>query len=498
MSQSLLGLDIGTLGVKGIVVTTGGQVLARARCDHDVSHPRPGWTEQDAERQWWGDGRRVIHELLGAPGVDAAQIAAVGVSGLTPCLCLLDASGRPLRPAILYSDNRALAQLAEVNRALGTLLTAQAVTPKLRWLAETEPETVARAAVMLSSHNYAVFRLTGRPSMDFDTASIMGGIFDANRLAWDGQACAASDVGAGLLPPLYPVTGVVGGVTPEAAAATGLVAGTPVIAGTGDTFPTMVGCGAIDPGDAMISFGTTGLLTLTRRPLVSAAAGPHFDDASRGGAVTWVANVLTCGAMLAWYRDELARRPGNSPHRRRLDFASFDALAARVPAGAQGLIALPHWSGRRTPTPDPDARGVLFGLTPAHTSAHIYRALLESFGYALHGGFTGERAATTRVICTAGGAASSLWRQIVAAILDTPVEYHPAASGALGIAFLAGYATGHIADFAAIRSAWLAHPEITQPDPAAVAVYRRLQTVYDCLDGMLGPAYQALGAAVNG
>jgi xylulokinase len=498
MAGSLLGLDIGTLGVKGVVVTIGGRVLARARRDHDANHPRPGWTEHDAERQWWGDTLRVIHELLAAPGVDAAGIVAVGISGLTPCLCLLDNSGRPLRPAILYSDNRALAQLAEVNRCLGASLTAQAVTPKLRWLAENEPEVVARAAVMLSSHNYAVLRLTGRPSMDYDTASIMGGIFDVSRLAWDEQACAAAGLDARLLPPLHPVTGVVGGVTSAAAAATGLVAGTPVIAGTGDTFPTMVGCGAIEPGDAMISFGTTGLLTLTRRPLASAAAGPHFDDASRSGAVTWVANVLTCGAMLAWYRDELACRPGSRSADRRIDFAGLDALASRVSPGAEGLIALPHWSGRRTPTPDPDARGVLFGLTPAHTPAHIYRALLESFGYALHPGFAAMRDATTRVVCTAGGAASPLWRQIVADILATPVEYHPAGSGALGIAFLAGYATGRMVDFGAIKSAWLAHPESTQPDPEAVAVYGRLQAVYNCLEGMLGPAYQALSAAVNG
>ena len=150
---------------------------------------------------------------------------------------------------------------------------------------------LARAAHICSSHHYVVSRLTGRLAVDYDTASIFGGIFDTPRKAWDTDACARLGLDAGLLPPLRAVTDVAGKITDDAARLTGLRAGTPVITGTGDTFPTIVGCGAVGPGDAMISFGTTGLLTLTTRPLVDAAAGPHFQDASAGGAVEWAANV---------------------------------------------------------------------------------------------------------------------------------------------------------------------------------------------------------------
>ena len=159
-TRTFLGLDIGTLGVKGVIVTADGQVIARARLDHGVSHPQPGWAEQDAEARWWGDGVSIIRELLATPGVDADRIAAIGVCGLTPCLCLVDAEGRPLRPAILYSDNRALTQLAHAQAVLGLPLTAQAITPKWAWLAEHEPEVVRQARWVLSSHNYR------RPSAD--------------------------------------------------------------------------------------------------------------------------------------------------------------------------------------------------------------------------------------------------------------------------------------------------------------------------------------------
>ena len=396
--DTFLGLDIGTLGVKGVIVTVDGQVSARARLDHGVSHPQPGWAEQDAEAQWWGDGVSVIRELLAVPGVDPARIAAIGVCGLTPCLCLIDADGRPLRPAILYSDNRALPQLARVRPpSVCHSLLRRSPRNGPGWPSMSRTWCVMRGAYSPVTTTLST-SLPACASMDYDTASIVGGVFDARRKAWDVSACAALGLDAGLLPPLRAATDVVGGVTPAAAQATGLRPGTPVIAGTGDTFPTIVGCGAVTPGDAMISFGTTGLLTLTTRPLETAAAGPHFEAEAEGGAVAWAANVLACGRLLAWYREAFGIAvvgAGLAPASGTPDFVLLDRCAAAIPAGCDGLVALPHLMGRRTPTPDPHARGVLFGLTPAHTAAHVYRALLESFGYAVRQGFDPIRPRTS-------------------------------------------------------------------------------------------------------
>jgi xylulokinase len=519
--DTFLGLDIGTLGVKGVVATADGEVLARVRRDHGASQPRPGWVEQDAAAQWWGDGAAVVRDLLATPGVDPDRLAGVGVCGLTPCLCLVDDEGRPLRPAILYSDHRALEQLARA-RAAGLALTAQAISPKWAWLAEHEPETLRAARRLFSSHNYVVHRLTGVASMDYDTASIVGGVFDVRAKRWDAAACAALGLDVRLLPPPRAATDVVGGVTADAARATGLPQGAPVIVGTGDTFPTIVGCGAVAPGDAMISFGATGLLTLTMQPLETAAAGPHFAGGDGAGAVAWAANVLTCGRLLAWYRDafgasvvgaglvpalEPALEAGHMPALEAgpvpaptypPDFALLDRCAAAVPAGSDGLIALPHLLGRRTPAADPQARGVLFGLNPAHTAAHGYRALLESFGYAVRRGFEPIRPQVRRVIATAGGAASPLWRQIVADILNAPLQFHPRGSGALGIAFLAAYALGCLRSFDIVRDAWLANPEHVLPDPAVRGCYDDLYGLYCHLDDGLAAAYARLSAARTG
>jgi xylulokinase len=494
----LLGLDVGTQGVKGVVVTTDGQLLAQARCEHGTSQPRPGWSEQDPETAWWGDGKVIIRQLLSQTGVEAARIAAVGVTGLTPCLALLDESGCAPRPAILYNDNRALDQLTRVNRECGLSLTAQAILPKWLWLAENEPDVLAHAHAIVSSYNYVVHRLTGAVSMDYDTASIVGGVFDAATRQWDLRPCARLGLDARLLPPPCPATSIAGGITEAAARATGLVAGTPVMVGTGDTFASLLGCGAVDAGDAAIILGTTGLLTLTLHPLERVAAGPHFEGSAPDGGVAWVANLLASGQVQTWFRAQLAPalktvRPSGLPGESAGDFyARLDQEAGQVPAGSQHLIALPHWLGRRTPTPDPNARGVLFGLTTAHTAAHIYRALLESVGYAFRQGFDVVRPRIKRVVVTAGAAASALLRQILADVLETGLEYHPLSGGAVGIAFMAGYAAGVIPDFRAIKTAWLVDPLVVRPQPSAVETYRRLYPVYCFLDQALEPAFAML------
>jgi xylulokinase len=229
----------------------------------------------------------------------------------------------------------------------------------------------------------------------------------------------------------------------------------------------------------MLSFGTTGLLTVTRRPLVESVTGPHFESEEGDAAVTWGANVLSAGRLVRWYAEHFAAaemavagRTGGSV------YDLLEAEAREVPPGAEGLIALPHLLGRRTPTPDPTIRGALLGLTPSHGPAHVYRALLESFAYNIRQGFEPLRPRIDRLVATAGGARSRLWRQIVADVLEAPLEYSPGASGALGIAFIAGYAVGLIEEFTEIKETWLQGQELTTPDPTASALYRRLFPLY--------------------
>ncbi|MGQ9665981.1 MAG: FGGY-family carbohydrate kinase [Anaerolineae bacterium] len=485
----LMGVDIGTQGVKGVLVDAQGTVRASAGIARGPGHPRPGWAEMDAERDWWIPAAEIMRRLAAQAKEEIRSLAAVGVCGLVPCLCPLDAEGRPIRPAILYSDNRALEELAWANARAGLSLTAEAVVPKLLWLQRHEPDIFARTATVLSAHNYVVLRLTGRHSMDYDTASIMGGIFDPREKRWDAQVCRQLGIPMEIWPPLYPAIGVVGEVSPDAAWQTNLPAGVPVIAGTGDTFPTIVGCGAVEPGDAMLSFGTTGLLTITRRPLVESVEGPHFSSADGTAAVDWGANILSAGRLVEWFLREfgeperiVAERTGQSP------FYLLEEAASRVPPGAEGLIALPHWLGRRTPTPNATLRGAILGLSPSHSAAHIYRALMESFAFNVRQSLPAHRSSITRLVATAGGARSRLWRQICSDVLDMPMEYYPPASGALGTAFLAGWAVGQVADFSAIRTQWLKELEMVWPDAGARAIYDRLFPIYEEFDAAVaGP-----------
>ncbi|NPV55301.1 MAG: hypothetical protein HPY76_01310 [Anaerolineae bacterium] len=489
--QLILGLDIGTQAVKGVLVTLDGKVAARAGLERPPMLPRPGWVEMDPERDWWGSGLQVVRQLLAQVGAGDSVIAA-GVSALVPCLALLDAQMQPVRPAILYSDNRAIEELDWVNRTGGLNLTAEAVVPKLVWIQRREPGNFARGRVLLSAHNYIVQRLTGASAMDYDTAGIMGGIFDPKSKQWRTDLVERLGLDPALLPPLSPATGVVGRVTEEAARATGLPAGIPVIAGSGDTFPTLVGCGAVDVGDAMISFGTTGLLTVTLRPLVESAAGPHFGASEADAAVLWGANVLSVGRLIRWYLDQF---PPAVPSGGNL-YELMEQAAAAIPPGADGTLVLPHWLGRRTPLPDHNLRGSILGVLPSTTPGHVYRALMEAFAYNIRQGFDPVRERVRRVVLTAGGARSGLWRQIMADVLDHPVEYNPGGSGALGIAFLAAYALGHVTAFSDIRQRWLAGMERIDPRAEAVAVYQRLYPVYCQFDDVVAAPYASLAAAL--
>lgn len=489
-SYSYLGLDLGTQSVKGVLADAQGIVHARAQVNRPPRFPQDGWVEMDAELDWWAPAAEVIRTLLADQAERARGVLAVGVCGMVPCLCPLDGAGQPLRPAILYSDNRALEDLARIPLRLN--LTAEALTPKLLWLKRREPQVYAAARRVLSAHNFVVYRLTGRMCVDYDTASVFGGIFDPQTKTWDRAVLAELGLPVDLWPDLLPATAAAGEVSVAAARLTGLLAGTPVLAGTGDTFASIVGCGAVEPGDAMISAGTSGLLTLKQRPLLDSVMGPHFAAGSGSAAVSWAANVLSAGQLVSWYANQLNLPGTNCAVEDEELLRLLEEGARQIPPAAEGLLALPHWQGRRTPQPDARVRGGLIGLTPRHSGAHIYRALLESFGYNLRQGLDPIRAEVKRVVITGGGAKSALWREILAGILEVELEFSPRTSTALGMAFLAAWGVGGVHDFDTVKTQWLGQMERVQPDPAAQAAYRAAYAAYQIFDRALGEGYARL------
>ncbi|WP_040701408.1 FGGY-family carbohydrate kinase [Nocardia vinacea] len=474
MTSAFLGVDIGTSSSKGVLVRPDGTVIARAERTHGVSTPRPGWVEHDAERIWWAEFQAIIRELLGAS--DGATLDALAVSGIGPCLLPADAVGRPLRPAILYGvDTRATAEIAELNQVFGAAavlerggspLTSQAVGPKLRWLARHEPQVAAGTEMLLMASSFLVHRLTGRYVLDHQSASQCVPMYDLGRRNWAHDWAAA--VAPGLkLPELAWPTEVVGKVSAAAASATGLPAGLPVTTGTIDAWAEAASVGVRAPGDAMIMYGTTMFLVQ-----VLTDPRPHpglwLTCGTWPGTYTSAAGMATSGAVTDWLRKLVSG-----------DFADLVAEATDVPAGSRGLLALPYFAGERTPLFDPDARGIIAGLTLGHGRAELYRAVLEGIAYGVRHNLEAMAGGQApRLVAVGGGTKGGLWTQIVSDVTGLPQQLPADTVGAcLGDALLAAEAVG------VDTAGWNPVIGVVEPDADRGAIYasyyRRYRELYE-------------------
>jgi xylulokinase len=495
----LLGLDIGTQGAKGVLVDHEGNVHAQAQVEHDCVYPQPGWVEHDFGVNWWGHPAAILHQLLEQPGIHPARVAAVNVSGLYPAMGPTDTEGRPLAGAILYSDNRAMAELDEVNAALGLKLTSEEVTPKLIWFLRHRPELAQRMRMFFDAAHYAIYQLTGAYVMDTITLGLWGAIYSAPHAAWRPDVCARLGIPVDLLPTIHPPATIVGKVHAAAAKATGLKEGTPVLAGLPDLVASMISAGATRRDEAIAYCGTAGVLPVLLDDLLRAMY--HSFPQEDGYLLYYAAYSLAVGDAAKWFRDlfgqpEVKAASAGPPSA----YAQLDALAAKTPAGAEGLLLLPYFQGQRSPEFDPLATGVFFGMTPVHTRGHYFRAVLESWGYSVRDGLETsypQGSPIRRLIATGGGARSPLWRQVVSDITGLPQSYVPEADGPLGAAYVAGLALGWFKDFEPLRRLWVHSEGKTEPDPANRDVYDCMYQIYRQLHRDLRPAFRARGAALR-
>ena len=494
-TQYLLGVDIGTLGSKGIIATVEGKIIAQHFCEHQVIHPRSGWAEHDPEQQWWGDFVRISRALLHKSGLNPGDIAGICVSGLIPDMMPTDEHGTPLRNAILYSDNRAIEEINYINSITGANLTSEEITPKLLWFIRHEPDLFARTRMIFNAHSYVVYKLTGIYSVDFVTAAYFGAIFSAEKPGWLGAVCEKIGFSPQLLPPLYPIAGIVGEVTKEAAEETGLAQGTPVLAGCGDVYFSLLGAGVINKDDIMIYYGTAGLVTICNCDLEDVALQPCRTPSQI--PFDYPAYLPTSGESVRWFRDQFGQAEMLEEQRSGVNaYALLDAEAAKIAPGSDGLLLLNYFLGQRSPVFDPLARAVFFGLTMAHTRAHMYRAVLESWGFGILHGLNevvpGWRSRAKRIVATGGGARSELWRQIISDIVGVRQEYVARADAPLGDAYLVGYGLGLFNDFETIRRQWLEVTAVTKPNVENTELYAQLYKIYVDLHPALKDKWTAL------
>lgn len=434
---AVIGVDIGTSSSKGVLVDLGGRILASAVREHTVDRPHPGWVEMDAE-VWWQEFAGIAQELLASAAF--ASVVAVGVSGMGPCVLVTDEAGHPLRPAILYGvDSRATDQITRLTDELGgaeaimarggSTLSTQAVGPKLAWLADNEPTVFAAGRRLFMPSSWLAWRLTGSYVLDHHSASQSTPLYDTVEQTWY-RPWAERIAPALELPPLAWPGDVAGTVTLDAARATGLPAGIPVIVGTIDAWSEAISAGAQRIGDLMLMYGTTMFLVntvprLLTSPTLWGTVGAYPGTRNLAGGLA------TSGAITGWLR-ELFGSP---------DYPELLRRAEAAGPGANGLLMLPYFAGERTPIADPHARGIIAGLTVTHTSGDLYRAALEATALGVrHNIETMRQAGGTieRIVAVGGGARGSLWTQIVSDVTGLPQSIPARTVGAsLGAAFLA-------------------------------------------------------------
>jgi xylulokinase len=505
--DALLGIDIGTTGVKAaLFAAEDGSTLSSAFVEYPLYHPYPGWAEQQPE-DWWQATLTAIRQCLqdGAiEGVQPADVRGVGLSGQMHGVVLLDEAYRVLRPCIIWADQRSEAQCRWMTERVGAARLIDYVSnpalpgfsaPKALWVRDNEPEIFARARVMLLPKDYIRFRLTGMLAMEISDAAGTC-LLDVRHGVWSREVLDAIGFDAALLPTVALADAVAGKITQEVAQLTGLPAGTLVAGGGADNACGAVGNGVVQPGLALVSIGTSGVvLAYTNQPQVDRSGPvPRIHTFNHAVPGAWYLMGVTQGAGLSlrWLRDNIGL-----PERaleRWTGVGAYEILtkeAEGVPAGSDGLLFLPYMQGERTPHLDAYARGGWIGLTASHDRRHLVRSVLEGVAFSLKDCFAiiaEQGLALEQVRATGGGARSPLWRQIIADVLNVELVTTSAQEGpAFGAALLAGVASGIYASIAHACHTTVHVVERTEPQPANARVYANLYEQYRALYPALKP-----------
>jgi xylulokinase len=478
----VLGLDIGTTSTIGILIRLPGTTLGVASRPVELCAEKPGWAEEDPA-QWWANVGEIVRELLAQAGIEPREIAAVGVTGMLPALVLLDAGGAVLRPSIQQSDARCGREVEELRGEIdeaaflakaGNGVNQQLIATKLRWIERHEPHVFARIATVFGSYDYINWRLTGERAIEQNWA-LEAGFVDLATHAIDDELVALAHVARAAIPRKTASHEILGRVSAEAANEAGLAVGTPVIGGAADMIASALGAGVIEAGDVLLKFGgSVDVLTATDRAQPDARL--YLDYHLRPGLYVPNGCMSTGGSALNWFarnfaggEAEPARAAGLTLHQ------WLDRLAEAKPPGAEGLVVLPYFLGEKTPVHDPAARAILDGLTLSHDIGHVWRALLEGYAYAIaHHVETlndiGHR--TERFIVSDGGSASRVWMQIVADVLQRPLQRlkgHP--GSCVGVAWTAAIGAGLATDWSGV-SAFVTEGDRILPRAEFAPLYR--------------------------
>jgi xylulokinase len=474
--SSLLGIDLGTSSVKVVVFAVEGALKGVGMAEYPILTPRLGYAEQDPE-QWWRATIIAVREAVEKAG--RPEILGIGFSGQMHGLVLLDQRKELVRPAIIWADQRSADLLSELKERVGLSLLAQQcgtapttgfLIASLYWLQRFEAETLERAATFLMPKDFLRFKLTGELGTD-ETDAAGSGIFHVGRRVWADDVIERLGLPRSMFPKVHASADVVGQLTLEAATELGLPHGIPVSAGCADQPAQAVGNGLIDPPMGSVTIGTGGqvFVPLTQ-PLIDSALRIHtFCHAPQ---TKWylLGAMLSAGMALRWLRGLLGREKST--------YSELVSLAAEVEPGSEGLVFLPYLVGERAPIMDPKAKAGFIGIALRHGPGHFVRALLEGVAFALRqiiDTMVSCGADLTRLVASGNGLANSLWRQIVADILNRPLcqgtgEQASERAG-VGAAMIAGIGSGVFDGYQDAQKLAPIFNVVTEPNRDTVALY---------------------------
>lgn len=507
MATYLIGIDVGTSSTKAVLMEANGETPEVVVPEYEFQTPRPLWAESDPA-DWWEAAVKAIRALL--EKVDPSSVAGVGLTGQMHGMVALDGAGKVLRPCIMWNDQRTGAQCAAITERVGAervvQLTGNPVlpgftAPKIAWTRENEPEVYEKIDKIVLPKDYVRYKLTGEFFTDVSDASGTSLLDVANR-RWSEEMLDALEVPASWMPEVTESPVASTKISAEAAAATGLPEGTPVIAGGGDQAAQAVGCGIVGEGTISATLGTSGVVFAhSDEYRVEPQGKLHAFCHAVPGKWHLMGVMLSAAGSFQWYRNHLGEKEMEAEAAGGPDaYDALTKLAAEAPAGSEGLLFLPYLTGERTPHPDPNARGGFVGLSLRHGKAHLTRAVLEGVSYGLNDSLTLMRGLginPDRIILSGGGSRSPLWKQMLADVFTTRCELVNAAEGAAyGAALLAAVGAGVYPSVEEACSTCIRVTDSVEPGKdtgAYAAYYPRYQALYPALR----EEFDALAAVVE-
>ncbi len=488
-STHVIGIDVGTGGAKVIIIDAAGNVAANVTIPYPLSTPKPLWSEQSPD-DWWNATCEGIKRAVLEAHLAPEQIAAVGLTGQMHGLVMLDSAGDVLRPAILWNDQRTGAQCDAIHERVGLermieITGKPALTgftaPKILWVRDHEPDVYAHTRTMLLPKDFVRSRLTGGCFSDVADASGTS-LFDVRNRDWSQEILAALDVPRDVLPDVTESPVASATISDAGAAATGLLEGTPVVAGAGDQAAEAIGCGLVEGGAVSVAVGTSGVVFAVTDSMRTDPAGRlHAYCHAMPGMWHVMGVMLSAGGSLRWFHDAVWRAGDRD------EYDALVAAAASVEPGCEGLTFLPYLTGERTPHADPYARGAFVGLTLRHDRAHMARAVIEGVTFGLMDSVLLARemgVEIPRVRVSGGGARSAMWRQIMADVFNAEIATINVSEGAaFGAAILALVGGGLAGDVPSACGSVVRETAATQPaEPGRYEdAYEHYRTLYPAL-----------------